>query len=162
MDELGNLRDACLEEAEGIGVRHHHSGNLSTLFSNDALQVVEVDGTVSQRLHLDNLQATYCGRGRISAVGAVGHNNLLAHFAARTMVIVDGHQASQLAVGSCIRLEGEVSEAGQFAKRPFQERHESQGSLRCAGRLFGMQTLELRQSCHLFVNLRIVLHGAGA
>ena len=115
VDELGNLRDACLEEAQRVGVRHHHGSDLRTLLCYDTLQVVEVYRAVCERLNLDDLQAAHRGGGRIGAVGRVGHNNLLADIAARAVIVVDGHQSGQLAVGTGIGLEGEVGEAGQFA-----------------------------------------------
>ena len=78
VDEFRNLRDARLEEAESIGIGHHHGGNLISLLSDDALQVIDIDRTVCLRLHLDDLQSADSRRSGVRAVGRIGHNHFLA------------------------------------------------------------------------------------
>ena len=47
VDEFCNLRDTGLEKTKGIGIGHHHGSNLCTLISNNALQVIEINLTIS-------------------------------------------------------------------------------------------------------------------
>ena len=94
VNQLGNLRNTSFKQSEGIRIGHHHSGNLSSLLSYQALQILEINLTISQRFHLNNLQATHSGRGRIGTMGAIGHNHLFArHITTTTMIIVDSHQS---------------------------------------------------------------------
>ena len=48
VNELCNLRDTGLEEAEGVGVGHHHGSDLRALLSDDTLQILEIHLTVRQ------------------------------------------------------------------------------------------------------------------
>ena len=121
VDELRNLRYLGLEEAERVGVGHHHGGDSVAAQRTDALEVSQVDGAVGLGLHFYYFQAADGGRSRIGAVSRVGHDDLLAlQVTPRAVIVVDGHQSRQLAVGTGVRLEGEVSQARQFAERTFQ------------------------------------------
>ena len=160
VDELCNLRDARLEESQGVGVGHHHGSYLWSLLSNDALKIVEIDLTISLRLHLDNLETTDSGRGGVGAMGRVGHDDLLTgQVATRAVVVVDSHQTSEFAMGTCVGLKGEMGQTRELAERLLQHRHQGLGTLHRPGGLFGVQVLELRQSGHLLVDLGVILHG---
>ena len=68
----------------------------------------------------------------------------------------------QLAVGSGVRLEGEVCQSRQLAERTLQQYHQRPCSRYRMVGLQGVQVLELRQGRHLLVDFRIVLHGTRA
>ena len=72
VDQFCNLRNTRLEEAEGIGIGHHHGSDLCALLIYDALQVVVINRPVSQRFYFNNLQAADSCRGRIGAMGRIG------------------------------------------------------------------------------------------
>ena len=162
VDEFCYLRDARLEEAKGIGIGHHHGGDISPLLSNDALQVVYIDRTISLRLHLDDLQSADGSRGGVRAVGRIGHNHLLAlQVAMSTVEVVDGHQTCQFTMGTGIGFEGEVVQSCEGTERLLQEDYQRPSAHHRMLRLQRVQVLELWQGCHLLVDLRIVLHRTG-
>ena len=66
MHQLGNLGNLGLKDAEGVGVGHHHAGNV---VAQQGLEVFHIDGAVSGGLHLYYLKAA---NGCRSGVGAVG------------------------------------------------------------------------------------------
>ena len=160
MNELGNLWNTSLKKSESVRIGHHHSGNLRALLSYQALQILEIHLTIGQRLHLYNLQATYCGRGRIGAMGTIGHNHLFArHITTLAMVVIDSHQSHQLTMSTCIGLKGEVSQTCECTERLLQQSYQSLCTTYRFSRLFWVQILELGQSSHLLVDFGIVLHG---
>ena len=113
VDELGNLWNTSFKESQGIRIGHHHSGNLSAFLCNNTLQVFDIDLTISLRFHLNNLQATDSGRGGVGAMGTIGHDDFFAlPVATLTMIIIDGHQSGQLAMGTSIRFKSEMSQTG--------------------------------------------------
>ena len=69
VDETRYRGDARLEEAERIGIGHHHRCDLGPLLSDDALQILDIDGTVGLRLHLDDLESADGCRSGVRAVG---------------------------------------------------------------------------------------------
>ena len=96
-------------------------------------------------------------------MGRIGYDDLLTlKIATRTVIVVDGHQTRQFSMGARIGLEGEVSQSREGTERLFQEGHQCLGSRDRMGGLRRMEVLELRQGCHLLVDLRIVLHRTGA
>ena len=163
VDETRYRGDARLEEAERIGIGHHHRCNLSTLLSDDALQILDIDGTVGLRLHLDDLESADGCRSGVRAMGRVGYDHLLTgHVATRTVIVVDRHQSRQLTMGACIGLEGEMSQTREGTERLLQKDDEGTCACHRGFGLQGVQVLELGQRGHLLVDLRIVLHRTGA
>ena len=149
-----------LEEAEGVRVGHHNAGDVGT---EQGLQVFHVHETVGTGLHHHYLQAAHSCAGRIGAVGAVGDYHLgTGGIAAGHMVLTHEHEAGELAVGACAGQEGEVLEAGDGGEGLVQGIDHFLGSLHCFGGLQRVQAGEERMGSDLFVDLGIVLHGAGA
>ena len=144
VDEIRNRGDARLKEAKRIGIGHHHRRNLRSLLSDDALQIFDIDGTIGLRLHLDNLESADGCRGGVRTVGRVGYDHLLTgHVATRTVIVVNRHQSRQLTMGTCIGLEGEMSQTREGTERLLQK--DDKGTSTCHSRfgLHGVQVLEL-------------------
>ena len=69
---LGDLQHAWLEDAEGVGVGHHHGCHLGPYLTEELAQVVDIDGAVGQALDFHDLKAADGCRGGVGAVGRVG------------------------------------------------------------------------------------------
>lgn len=105
MDEFCDLRDMFLEESEGIGIGHHHGGDVGAFLTDQSFQVGYINESSRIRLHLEDLEATDGGRSGVRAMGGVGHDDFLPlEVAPRTMIVVDGHQARQLTMGTGVGL----------------------------------------------------------
>ena len=61
-------------------------------------------------------------------------------------------------MGTCIGLEGEVSQTCKGTERLLQQGNQRLSTSNGMLGLFWMQILELRQRCHLLIDLRIVFH----
>ena len=117
---LGNLQNTRLEDAKRVGVGHHHGCDLASHLAEKLTQVVNIDRAVSKALHLDDLQAANCCRGRIRAVCRVGNENLGPDVSLAFVICTDDHQAGQLAVCSGTGIQREFAQSGKFGKRLLQ------------------------------------------
>ena len=95
---FGNFRYARLEQSEGVRVGHHHRcDGVIKQFT----QVFYVNGAVGGAFHLNDFKSADCRRGRVCAVGGVGHDYLRAlHVAPALVVCADNHQSCKLAMCS--------------------------------------------------------------
>ena len=59
---LGNL---CFEDTQGVGVGHHHAGNV---IAQQRFQILHVHGSVRRALHLHYLQTAHGGGCRVGAM----------------------------------------------------------------------------------------------
>ena len=158
--ELRDLEDLGLEQAEGVGVRHHDAGHGLV---EQGLEGLHVDAAVLQGLHLHDLQTADRRRSGVGAVGAVGDDDLGAgHVAAAHMVRADQHETRQLAVGTGARVEGERVHAGNLGEglvHLFIDLADTGDGGVGHQRMEGG---EAGHGGHLLVDLGIVLHRAGA
>ena len=110
MHEPGYLRDVFLEEPKGVGVGHHHAGDI---IAQKGLEVVDIHQSFRSALHLYDLQPAYCGRGRIGSMGRVGHDDFLPFGVAALLVVGrDDHQTCQLSVCPGVGVECDIGHAG--------------------------------------------------
>ena len=114
-------------------------------------------------LELDGVVAGEGGAGGVGAVGAVGdqHDGAMA-LAALLVMLLDDHQAGDLAVGAGGGLERDAPHAGDLGEILLQLVEQLERALRHALVLGGVQAGEAGERGHVFVDLGVVLHGAGA
>ena len=161
--QLFDGRYLSLEESQRVGVGHHHGGNVFSLLAEQGLQGLEVDGAVAERFHLHDVQPADSSRGGVGAVGGVGHDDEAPLVVATALVVaLNDHEAGQLAVGTGEGLQCEGMQAGELAEGTAEQRADGLGAFRCFGGLQRVEVGKLRQCGHLLVELRVVLHRAGA
>ena len=96
-------------------------------------------------------------------MGAVRYDDLGALKVSPHHVIgAHKHEARELAMGAGAGLESESMHSGNLCKCRIHSLIHLAGALCEAGRHEGMQTGKTGQGAHLFVDLGVVLHGAGA
>ena len=105
--------DLCLEDAQRVGVGHHHAGDVVAQYFAERCKV---DRSLRCALDLDDLESADGGAGGVGAVGRVGHDNLDALMvAAREVVAADDHEPRQFAVGTGVGIEGKLAKSGYLA-----------------------------------------------
>ena len=114
VNELGNLSDIVLKDTQGVGVGHHHT---SDVLVEQGTQVVHIDGAIGTALNNNYFKATYSCTCRISAMSAVGDNNLhTVGVAIIKMIAAHNHQSGKLAMSTGIRVEGELAQARKLSE----------------------------------------------
>ena len=109
---LGNL---FLEDTQGVGVGHHHAGNV---IAKQRLEVLHIHGAVGGTLHLHNLQTAHGSRSRVGAMGRVGNDNLCTLQVATLFVVgAYHHQSCQLAMSTGKGIQGELVKTGYLGER---------------------------------------------
>ena len=157
---FSNLRYARLEQAERVGIGHHHRGHRVI---KQFVQMFNVHRTVSRAFHLDHFKSTDCRRSRIGSVGRVGHYHLCPlHVAPAFMISTDNHQPRKLAMRPCKGIQGEFRQASDGRQRLLQVVINGQCALARADRLHRMSVRELLAGCHFLIDVRIVFHGTAA
>ena len=110
----------------------------------------------------DGAIAGHRGRCRVGAVGAIGDEHFSA-LAPGLGMIGAGHQdARQLAVRPGHRLRRDSGHAGDRRQQLLQVVEHGECPLYRLGGLEGMKLPETGQGSHVLVELRVVLHRAGA
>ena len=148
------------KNAERVGVRHHHAGDVVAEFR---AQVFKVHSALRSALHLHNLQAAHGGRGRVGAVCRVGHDDFYALMVAPALVVgADYHKACQFAVRPGIGVEGKGVHAAHFGKHGCEVVIQMQATLQGFGGLRGVHVGKAGQSGNLLIDFGIILHRATA
>ena len=133
MHQLCDGRYLTLEESESVRVGHHHGGNV---IAKERLQILNVDKSVGCALHLHNLQSADSGRGRVSAMGRVRHNDFgTIDIATAGVVGTYSHETRQLAMCSGEWVESELSHASEGTESLLETTVDSQRALDSLGRL---------------------------
>jgi len=155
----GDLPDIPFEKPERIWIRQHEPGDIS---GHQFPKMRDVDASLGIGANGYGLEAAQgAGRG-IGAVGGIGDQNLAALVPPHLKVFFHHHHAGQFAVGPRGRLEGEVGHAEDLAQVLPEFVHQPKASLRECNGPAGMQRGKAGPLGDLLVNLRVVLHGAGA
>ena len=103
------------EDTQGVGVGHHHAGNI---IAKQWFQVLNIHRTIGSTLHLHNLQTAHRSRSWISAVGRVGNDNLGTLQVATLFVIgADYHQTGQFSMSTGKGIQGELVKTGYLGER---------------------------------------------
>ncbi len=159
VDDPGDLLDVAVEQPERVRVREHQAGHV---LGGLLAQVVEVHPAVRVGAHLDHLVAGHGDRGRVGPVRRVGREHLVAVLAAVLVVGAREQQAGQLALGAGGGLERHVRQAGDLRERALQAPHEVERALRVLGVLERVEPGVPGKRREPLVQLRVVLHRAGA
>ena len=158
MDGLEELDDVGLEEPQRRRVREHDGRRPRT---ERAAQCLEVHPAVRSRRHGDRAEASHRGRGRVRAMGGVGHDDLVALGVAAAVVPgPDDEDAGQLAVGARSRLQADGREATDLAELLLERPQQLERAL---GQRIRGQRMELREAgppSRPLVDLGVVLHRA--
>ena len=109
VEDVGDLLDAVLEDADGVRVGDHGAGDLGPDLLNQSQEalahlagsgirhVLEADGAIRLGGQLHHLVARHGRGGRIGAVAAVGDEDDPALAAMGQVVMADEHDARELA-----------------------------------------------------------------
>ena len=154
-----NLQNLGLEQAQGVGVGHHDTGYFVV---QKRFEGFYVNAAVLQGLHFHYLEAADGSRCRVGAMGAVRNNDLGAFEVSPHHVIgTHEHKARELTMGAGAGLKSESMHSGNLCKCRIHSFIHFAGAFRCTGGHQGMQAGKTGQGAHLFIDLGIVLHGAG-
>ena len=155
---FGYLRDAWFEQAERVGVCHHHRRNSVV---EQSAQVFDVNRAVGGALHFDNFKSADRSRGWVCAVGGVRHDDLCPlHVAAALVVGTDNHQSCQLAMCPGKGVEGKLGQAGDGRQRPLQVVVDGQYALTGVRGLRRMGGCKFLPCGHFLIDVGVVLHCA--
>src|SRR5450759_4506982 len=159
MHEPGDLRDVLVEDAEGVGIGEHETGEIVVKQLPERLKVDAAAGVAADG---DGLVPRHDDAGRVRAVGGVGDDDAPGVAPLRVMRGADDEQAGELAVGAGRRLESGGVEAGDLGQPPLELVHELERALDERLRLVRMQAGEALQTADHLVDPGVVLHRAGA
>ena len=158
--EPRDLEDVLLEDAEGVGVGHHHRGDVLVEVGGE---VGDVDGAVHVALDRHHLEAARRRRRRVGAVRAVGDEHAGALGVAAVRVVrLDHAQPGPLAVRAGGRLQRHPRHPGDRGEHPLQPPHQLERALHVRLVLVRVQVGEPGEAGELFVDDGVVLHGAAA
>jgi hypothetical protein len=102
VDDLRDLLDLGLEQAQRRGVGEHQAGDVGVRLG---AEIVDVDVPVRVGPDLDDLIARHRHRRRIGPVGGVGREHLRAMLASVLVVGAGEQHPGELAVGAGGRLQ---------------------------------------------------------
>ena len=160
VDDPGDLQNVFVKDANGVGIGKHQTGGIR---ADRRTQSVQIDAAVRAGGNVHHLEAAHGGSSRIGAVGGVRHDDLGAgRIATVGMVSLDEKNAGKLAMGAGGGLEGDGVHAEDLSQLTSQKMQRLQRALHGLDGLQGMDGGKAGQSCHLFIDLGVVFHGAGA
>ena len=157
MHGLGDLDDVRLEQAAGVRVGQHDRRHVRT---QPRLQRLEIHAAVGGRRNFLNAVAAERSGCRVGTVSRFRHQHNLAGIAACLKGGTDGEQAAQLAVRASLRRHGDGGHARQFHQPVRHRIDQLQRALHRVLRLQRVNVGEARQTGHLLIQARVVLHGA--
>ena len=159
MDDLRDLQDMLLKDAQGVGVGEHEAGGVRPRSGAQGLHIHTPVGGGGDVYH----RVPHHGRrGRVGAVGGVGDQDLGPPCVPPVMVVgLDEQQARKLPVGAGGGLEGHGVHAGDLLQQVRRLAVDRETALDRLLPLEGVDGGEARQGGHVLVDLGVVLHGAG-
>ena len=160
MDNLGDLGNVRVEQADGVGVGEHQSRGV---FVGGLAQRLDIDAAVGEGRNADDVEAGHTGGSGVGAVGGVRDQDVDPAFVSVfLMVFFYQHQTGQLAVRARRRLEGHVVHAGDLAQILSGKVERLQAALYSLLRLQRMDAGKAGKGGDLIVDLGVIFHGAGA
>ena len=159
VDRIAHLAQTLLEETERVRVRQHQTNDV---VAERGLERCEVDVPVRVALDGRDLEPAHRGRCRVRAVRGVRHDHPVALRALTALLVIglEHQDRGELRLRARGGLQGDRVHSGELGEHPLELREERQRSLDRALRLLRMQVREERRNP--IVDLRVVLHGAGA
>ena len=156
----GDGLDVAVEHADGARVGQHDAGGLR---ADRVAQRRDVHVAVAAGGDLAHVEAGHDGRGRVGAVGGIGHQDLApGRVAAGVVVGADHHDAGELALGAGGRREGHRMHAGDDLQHVLQLMQAGHDALAVRLRRRRMPGQKARQRRQAVAGPRVVLHRAGA
>ncbi len=151
----GDVFDAGVEEAEGVGASEHYGGDLVI---ERGAELVEVHEAVLVRRDRDDGESADGGACGVGAVCGIGDNDFGLRRSCGAMIGGDQHDARKLAVCAGERLHRERRHARDFAEEAFEVVDDLERALRenPADAELGEQRMQFAEA------LRVVFHRAGA
>ena len=160
MDCFGNLQDVLFEQPKGVGVGQHDTGQG---FIEMILHAVKGDQAPAVGADLHHLKTRQVGGGRVCAVGRVRNQHLGSTSLSPLLKVgLEELHPRELPLSSGEGLQGTPGHTCDLAQPNEQLVHQGQDSLSAFFRLQGMKTNKGFKGGHLFVDLGVVLHSAGA
>ena len=159
MDQIDDVLDTALKDAQGVRDGQHQHGRLAV---QGLLQGIEIDLAVVGRGDGPGFQSGSVDTGRIGAVGSVGNQDNRAVLLAFGEVLPGDHHAQQLAVGAGGALERHRRHAGDNGQLGLHRPDHLERPLDILHRLLGVEAGEPLQPGHVIIDLRIVFHRAAA
>jgi len=158
VEDLGDLLDALVEQAERRRVRQHEPGRPVV---DLRAQVVQVEVAAVGRRDLLELEAGHRHAGRVRAVRRVGGDD---HVPPRLAAVGEGgahqHQAGELSLGARRRLQRHGREPCDLGEDLLELPHELERALRTLVLLQRVQVAEAGQPDDTLVDAGVVLHRA--
>ena len=159
VENVGNLMNLALEDADGAGVGQHQC---SGVFGDHLLQLADVDHAQrvgAQILHL----VAADGRGRrVGSVSRVGDDDLAPRISPGLMIGADQQDAGELPVRARRRLQRYGVHSGDVEQAGLQQANDLERSLGKRLGLVRMRFGDALKARDEFVDPRVVLHGAAA
>ena len=160
VDNLGDLGDVRVEQADGVGVGEHQPCGVLV---GCLTQRLDIDAAVGERRDADDMKARHSGGGGVGAVSRVRNQDVDAALMAVCLVIFfNQHQTGQLTVCARCRLEGHVVHAGDLAQILSGKVERLQAALYSLLRLQRMDAGKAGKGGNLIVYFGVIFHGAGA
>ena len=147
VEDVGDLRDPLLEQAERRWVGQHQPGRRR---ADLGAQVVDVDVAAAVGAHVHQGEARHGHRGRVRPVRRVGDDHLAALLQLTAVGEVGPHQRQpgQLALRAGRRLQRDGVQPGHLGEHLLQPPHQLQRTLGAVIGLVRMQVAEAGQADH--------------
>ena len=160
VDGGGYFAQPCFKEPEGIRVGQHQADHSVVQLG---FKLCQVNVAIGVRGDRDTDKTGHGGGGRVGAVGRIGYQHLPTLVLAALQVVGAHHQhARQLALGAGRGLQCGGREASDGRQQPLKLEHDAQRALDGGVRLERVDVRDPRQTGHVLVDPRVVLHGARA
>ncbi len=159
MHRVGDIDDIALEETAGVGIGQHQGRDIGLQMR---AQHGEIDTAIDGGLHFFDREAGDRSGGGIGAVRRLRDQNPRAILAAAAECRADREQATELALSAGFGDKCHGGHPGKLLEPAGKLSHDGEGALHRLLRLHRMDVRKARQARDLFVQPRIVLHGARA
>ena len=157
--DLADARDVLLEEAQRVRVGEHQTGHVLAHGGRDG---IGVEDPVVSGGHGPDRVAVERRTRRVRAVRRVGNENRVPVLTALLVVGADHHESCEFSLGARCRLQRHAVHARDFRELHREFVAELEEALLERDGLHGVSRGEAREACRPLVELRVVLHGAGA
>src|SRR6185312_4204684 len=159
VEDVGDLVDLGLKDADGGGVGEHEGGGVGV---DHAGELGEVHHACRVGLEVGDLITDDRGGRGIRPVGGVGDEDLFARVAVGLVEGTGEQDAGELAVRAGGGLEGDGVHAGDFDEALREELHDAEAALGEGFGLVGVRVGDAFEAGDGLVDAWVVLHGAGA
>ena len=159
MHDVRHLGDVFLEHADGVGIGDHDPGDI---FGDGARQGFGIHHAARVGRDVFDRVAGHVRGGGVGAVGGIRNQKLLARVALSGERGVNQQNAGELAMRAGGGLQSDRVHAGDFEQAALQLGAHLHRALRERVGLIGMNPRHAVDARGLFVDARVVLHGAGA